>query len=401
MTWSGPPSSWTAPARARSPCSSKEETSWPVTRPPTPTSSSMPGGASAPALSWSWCATSAARPWARSWRCGAPTRDPGATFRRGARRRGTPWWGSRTAKATRRSSSERSGEVMPARVVILGGGVGGTVVANRLVRRARDRARVTVVDAAGIHTYQPGFLYVPFTGDGRRTLGRPERRLLDPRVDLVVDRAAAIDLERREIRLQEGATLRYDALVIATGSRLAPEEVPGLEEGAHHFYTLDAAERLHAVLERFSGGRIVIGVAGLPYKCPPAPLEFTFLLDDYLRRRGLRDRTVIQYLPPPPGCSPSNPSLSSLTPSSGLVGSTWSPCSTWTPSILGPARSRPSRGRPSPTTSWSSSRPTGGWRWCGPAGSAIRRGGSRPTGRPWPPSASRGSTRSATPQTCR
>lgn len=196
---------------------------------------------------------------------------------------------------------------MPAHVVILGGGVGGTVAANRLVRRARDRARVTVVDAAGIHMYQPGFLYVPFTGDGRRTLGRPERRLLDPRVDLVVDRAAAIDLERREIRLQEGATLRYDALVIATGSRLAPEEVPGLEEGAHHFYTLDAAERLHAALEQFSGGRIVVGVAGLPYKCPPAPLEFTFLLDDYLRRRGLRDRTVIQYLSPLPRVFPIEP----------------------------------------------------------------------------------------------
>jgi sulfide:quinone oxidoreductase len=98
--------------------------------------------------------------------------------------------------------------------------------------------------------------------------------------------------------MADGTEVPFDYLVVATGTRLAPEAVPGYAEGAHHFYSAEAALRLHAALREFNGGRILVGVADIPYKCPPAPLEFTFLLDDYLRRRGVRDRTEITYLSP-------------------------------------------------------------------------------------------------------
>jgi sulfide:quinone oxidoreductase len=187
----------------------------------------------------------------------------------------------------------------PHEIVILGGGVGGTLVANLLARKLSSKqANITVVDRFGKHTYQPGWLYLPFGGAPPEKLERSERSLLAPRVRLAVGDVARIDREGRDIVMADGMRFPYDTLVIATGARLAPEVLPGYAEGAHHFYSAEAALHLHAALREFKGGRLVVGVADIPYKCPPAPLEFAFLLDDYLRERGIRDRSEIVYLSP-------------------------------------------------------------------------------------------------------
>ena len=86
--------------------------------------------------------------------------------------------------------------------------------------------------------------------------------------------------------------------MVATGSRLVPEQIPGLSEGAFEFYSLDGAERLAQELRRFDGGRLKVGVAGIPYKCPPAPVEFTFMVEEYLRHKGVRDKSEIELLSP-------------------------------------------------------------------------------------------------------
>jgi len=189
------------------------------------------------------------------------------------------------------------------RIVILGGGVGGTITANLLVRKlrrriARDEVRVTVVDQTGTHTYQPGFMYIAMGGETAANLVRPERTLLDDRIELVVDEVVGIDERDRRVLLATGGPLAYDFLVIATGARLAPEEIEHFETEAHHFYTAEAAGRLRAALDAFREGRIVIGIAGMPYKCPPAPLEVAFLIEDELRRRDLRDACTIDFCSP-------------------------------------------------------------------------------------------------------
>ncbi len=185
------------------------------------------------------------------------------------------------------------------RIVILGGGVGGTLVANLLARQlSRRQAQITLIDKIGLHVYQPGWLYVPFGGAPPEHFERPERSLLSRRVNLVVGDAQCIDREARRVQLADGSSYPFDSLVVATGAVLAPEAVPGYAAAAHHFYDASAALRLHAALREFRGGRIVIGVADIPYKCPPAPLEFTFLLDDHLRQRGLREQSEITYLSP-------------------------------------------------------------------------------------------------------
>lgn len=187
----------------------------------------------------------------------------------------------------------------PHNIVILGGGVGGTLLANLLARKlTRKQANITLIDRTGRHTYQPGWLYIPFGGQPPEQLERAERSLLSRKVTLAIGDVAALDREARQIRMADGMTFPYDTLVIATGARLAPEALPGYAEGAQHFYSAEAALRLHAALRDFKGGHILVGVADIPYKCPPAPLEFTFLLDDYLRERGLRDSTTITYLSP-------------------------------------------------------------------------------------------------------
>jgi sulfide:quinone oxidoreductase len=189
------------------------------------------------------------------------------------------------------------------RILILGGGVGGTLVANLLAKRLRRRidaseVSLTLVDEAGEHVYQPGFMYIAMGGERPEGLVRSERSLLDRRVGLHISRATRIDVEAARVELEDGDRLGYDHLVIATGSRIVPEEIPHFAEEAHHFYGVDAAQRLRAALDAFDGGKVVIAIAGMPYKCPPAPLEVTFLIESELRDRGLRDRSELHYCSP-------------------------------------------------------------------------------------------------------
>ena len=185
------------------------------------------------------------------------------------------------------------------KVVVLGGGVGGTIVANLLAKRLRpDEAEITLVDKTGKHVYQPGFVYVAFERLAPRKLVRDERRLLRKRVQLVLGEAVRIDPEARRVHLADGTALDYDRLVLALGARLTPEELPGFKEAAHHFYSLDAASRLRTALESFRGGKVVVTVASVPYKCPPAPSEAACQLDYYFTRRGIRDKVDIHFLSP-------------------------------------------------------------------------------------------------------
>ncbi|MBI4260577.1 MAG: NAD(P)/FAD-dependent oxidoreductase, partial [Actinobacteria bacterium] len=187
---------------------------------------------------------------------------------------------------------------MPARIVVLGGGVGGTLAANLLDKELGREAEVTVVDPTGMHVYQPGFLYVALGQANGRWLARDERLLLRKGVRLAVESAELVDPAAGEVKLARGGSLPFDYLVMATGARLVPEQVPGLVEGSHTFYSLEGAQRLREELRTFDGGRILVGIAGIPYKCPPAPVEFVLMLEEHLRKRGIRDKSEITLLSP-------------------------------------------------------------------------------------------------------
>ena len=189
------------------------------------------------------------------------------------------------------------------RILILGGGVGGTLTANLLIKKLRRRVKagdvsITVVDQTGQHTYQPGFMYIAMGGERADRLQRPERGLLDPRVGLVVGRIEKIDESTQTVHLADGQRLGYDFLVLATGSRIVPEAIEHFDGEAQHFYTAEAALKLRQALDAFQGGRIVVAIAGMPYKCPPAPLEVSLLIESELRQRGLREQTELHFCSP-------------------------------------------------------------------------------------------------------
>jgi sulfide:quinone oxidoreductase len=184
------------------------------------------------------------------------------------------------------------------KVVVLGGGVGGTMAANSLAKDlGKDEAEIILVDEDGKHTYQPGFVYLSFGRENPKRLVRDESKLLRRNVKMVVDKATRIDAEDRKIVLGNGSSLDYDYLVISTGAENHPEEIPGSKH-AFHFYDIQSSMKLREALANFNGGKIVIAIGGVPYRCPPAPAEFACLLDYHFHRKGLRDKVDIRYLSP-------------------------------------------------------------------------------------------------------
>jgi len=189
------------------------------------------------------------------------------------------------------------------RIVILGGGTGGTLTANRLRRVLDETVEIVVVDQDDDHVYQPGLLFVPFGLARLDEIVRPRARQLHGGIDYLQADIDRVDLEAERVWLGDGTSLGYDLLVVATGATLAPEETegltgPGWMEKTFTFYTLQGAVALHEALEWFDGGRLVVNVVDMPIKCPVAPLEFCFLADWYLRETGVRDRVELTYVTP-------------------------------------------------------------------------------------------------------
>ncbi|MCS7225045.1 MAG: NAD(P)/FAD-dependent oxidoreductase [Armatimonadetes bacterium] len=188
---------------------------------------------------------------------------------------------------------------MSVKIVIVGAGPGGITVANRLAFLAPEDWQIIVVSASRHFTFQTGWLKVALGQENPQRLKKPLTNLLQPRVTLRLCLCRGIDVTKRMVVL-DGGRLEYDFLVLATGCVPNPSMVDGLQEGALHFHDEAAALRLREVLSQFEGGRIVVGVGGFPYKCPPSPIEFTCLLHEYLVKRGIRSRTELVYATPLP-----------------------------------------------------------------------------------------------------
>jgi len=184
-------------------------------------------------------------------------------------------------------------------IVIVGGGVGGVVAAKRLRRSLGDEHRVTVIDRARTHLFQPSLLWV--AGGTRRPegLSRPLSRLNRRGVSFRFGVVQGLDLNAQRVRLDDG-DVPYDYLVLSPGAELRPDLLPGLAEGGRNLYTLDGAAALNADLARFPGGRLVILVAAMPFKCPAAPYEAAMLLEARLRAHGVRGRSAVALYTPEP-----------------------------------------------------------------------------------------------------
>lgn len=197
---------------------------------------------------------------------------------------------------------------MSKRIVIVGGGVGGTMLANQLVSKLypevlRNEVSITLLSNSPDHYYKPAFMYVAFNQFFEEELTRPERSLLRPEIRFIVEEVTRFDFSAQHLKTRSGKRVDYDFLIIATGCVPAPERIDGLKEAGDHFYQYLPARQLAQRLNTIQKGRIFITVSfpqtpNVPHQCGIAPVETTLMLDDLLRRRGVREQVEIIYTYP-------------------------------------------------------------------------------------------------------
>ncbi len=193
------------------------------------------------------------------------------------------------------------------KLVILGAGTAGTMMLNKLDPVLDpDEWQITIVDQFQTHYYQPGFLFIPFGIYDPKDVIKPKKDFLPPRAEVVFSEIDLIEPDKNRVLLKGSRVLEYDFLIIATGSKIHPEETEGMVNGQWHksifdFYTIEGSIALANHLKYWEGGKMVINIAEMPIKCPVAPLEFAFLADWWLTEQGIRDKVEIEYVTPLPG----------------------------------------------------------------------------------------------------
>ncbi len=187
-------------------------------------------------------------------------------------------------------------------LVILGAGTSGTMMANHLVKKLPDDWKITIVDQYKTHYYQPGFLFLPFDMYKSKDVKKKGEKFIPKGVNYVLEKIDRILPDENKVKL-ESQTLNYDLLIVATGTKIAPQETEGMKEDMWHknifdFYTYEGAKALRNKLRKWEGGKLAIHITEMPIKCPVAPLEFAFLADSYFINKGMRDKVDITYVTP-------------------------------------------------------------------------------------------------------
>ncbi len=193
------------------------------------------------------------------------------------------------------------------KLVILGAGTAGTMMLNKLEPVLDKKTwHITIIDQFETHYYQPGFLFIPFEIYSPKDVVKPKRDFFPTGIDAVQSEIDVILPDKNQVKLKNGKILNYDILIVATGSKINPAEIEGLQEDHWHknifdFYTFEGATALAKFLKYWEGGKLVLNIAEMPIKCPVAPLEFVFLADWWFTDRGMRDKVDLQFVTPLPG----------------------------------------------------------------------------------------------------
>lgn len=190
------------------------------------------------------------------------------------------------------------------KLVILGAGTAGTMMLNKLSGILdKDDWQISIVDQFETHYYQPGFLFIPFGIYNKKDVIKPKRDFFPPGTEVIMSEIEKIEPENNRVLLKNKAVLNYDYLIIATGTKIRPDEIEGMTGELWHksifdFYTIEGATELANFFKYWEGGKLVLNIAEMPIKCPVAPLEFIFLADWYFTERGIRDKVDIHFVTP-------------------------------------------------------------------------------------------------------
>ena len=183
------------------------------------------------------------------------------------------------------------------RILVLGAGFGGLELTSRLSAEFGTGCQVTLVDQNDGFVFGFSKLDVMFGRAEPAKVVHHYRDLVQPGVHFVQSTIRSIDPHSRSAATDAG-TFDADVMVVALGADLHPDATPGLTDGGHEFYTNAGAFALREVLERFEGGRVVVGVTSTPFKCPPAPSETALMMHDYLTTKDMRAKSSISLVMP-------------------------------------------------------------------------------------------------------
>ncbi len=190
------------------------------------------------------------------------------------------------------------------KLMILGAGTAGTMMANHLHRKLDpDVWSISIIDQEKTHYYQPGYLFLPFDVYKPKQIRKPISKFIPDGVELIRERIDRIVPAEDCVVLDDGAICPYDVLIIATGTKIAPQETegmlgPGWHQDVFDFYTFEGAKALRDKLRVWTGGKLVVHICEMPIKCPVAPLEFAFLADAFFEHKGMRDQVEITFVTP-------------------------------------------------------------------------------------------------------
>ncbi len=193
------------------------------------------------------------------------------------------------------------------KVVILGAGTAGTMMANHLAHKLdKEIWSIYIIDERKEHHYQPGYLFLPFDMYEPSDIVKPIKDFIPKSAHFInksIDKIVAIN---NMVHLNNGENIYYDILIIATGAKIAPEEIEGMNgkewyRSVFDFYTYEGAINLRNKLRDWEGGKLVVHITEMPIKCPVAPLEFSFLADSFFKHKKMRDKVDITYVTPMSG----------------------------------------------------------------------------------------------------
>ena len=190
-------------------------------------------------------------------------------------------------------------------IAIIGSGAGGLITSSKLAKDLSKEIKngevtITLFDKKREQEFQPGYLEVAFRGTDPSKIRRPVKKLVSSGVKMIYDNVEKVDLADRYIKTEGSSEkINYDYIIISTGSSPDYDQIDGLKQANMDFHT-DAynASLIYNRISSIKSGKIVVGIGGLPYKCPPSPNESAFMLDEYFRKKGIRDDVEIVYITP-------------------------------------------------------------------------------------------------------
>src|SRR3989338_1107521 len=182
-------------------------------------------------------------------------------------------------------------------ILILGGGIGGLVAANRLRKKLGKEHKIILIDKNDKHVYAPSFLWVM---EGKRNVEKIQKsleRLKRKGIVFVNEKVVKIETEKNIVKTNKN-NFNYDYLIISLGAELVPENIKGISQAGYNLYQIEEVERLREDLKEFKGGKVAVVISSLPFKCPAAPYEAAFLLDEYFSKKRIRGKTEINIFTP-------------------------------------------------------------------------------------------------------